>query len=143
MAEDVNAAPDNGPATPLEMVGGLVANLSGLLAGARAVVGGQLLLLALEARRAGRALVTMLACGIAAGILLAGFWLGCTAALVLWLMERGYAASTAMLAASVWDLLGVLVLLLWLNRLSQALAFPASVQSLRTGKSEDIEKDAP
>ncbi|MCX8518416.1 MAG: hypothetical protein ORN29_10260 [Rhodoferax sp.] len=113
-----------------EKLAHLLADLLGLLAGARAVVGDQIYLLALESRRAGRAAATMLACGIGAGILLAGFWLACTAALALWLVECGYPASVAMLAASLWDLLGALVLLVWLNRASRALAFPASVQSL-------------
>ena len=126
MPEDINPP----AATVTEKVAHLVTDLHGLLTGARAVVGDQLYLLALESRRAGRAVATMLACGIGAGILLAGFWLACTAALALWVVECGYPASVAMLAASMWDLLGVLLLLAWLNRASRALAFPASVQSL-------------
>ena len=128
----------------MEMAANLVSTLHRLASGARAVLADQLFLLALETRRAGRAVATMLACGIGAGLLMAGFWLACTAALALWIMERGFAPSLAMLAASLWNLLGVLILLLWLNRVSKALAFPASVQSLRTTLQQaDKAKDAP
>ena len=88
-------------------------------------------ILTLEARRAGESLVVMLMCGIAAGLLLAGAWIGITAALAWWLIERGLAGSGAVFLAALCNLLGAVVLGVVIRRCARDLQFPATVRGLR------------
>ncbi|MGZ4981156.1 MAG: phage holin family protein [Methylobacter sp.] len=88
-------------------------------------------LIALEARRAGKNLVYMLIAGLIAAVLLIGAWLGIVAAAVLWLIEHGFMASSAILLAVALTLLLTLILIVVIHRKSRYLQFPATVRSLQ------------
>src|SRR5512134_3243417 len=63
----------------------------------RGLVHDELRLAALEARLAGRTLVTMVGAGLMIGVLLVSAWLGLLAAVALWLISIGVPASIAIL----------------------------------------------
>lgn len=88
-------------------------------------------LIALEARRAGQNLVSMIIAGVMIAILLIGVWLGLIAAAILWLVEHGVTASSAILLAVVFTLLLTLILMVMIRRKSRYLQFPATVRSLQ------------
>jgi hypothetical protein len=96
-------------------------------------------LAALETRRAGESLVTMIIAGVMVAILLIGAWLGIMAAMVLMLIEHGMVASTAIWLAVAVNLLVALLLFGVIRRKSHYLQFPAVLGSLepvpRKGKS--------
>ncbi len=100
-------------------------------------------LIALETRRAGRNLVSMIIAGVMVAVLLIGAWLGLLAAAVLWLIEHGVVASSAILLTVVATLLLTLILIAVIHRKSRYLQFPATVHSLQsmpTQKKRDKEK---
>ena len=68
------------------------------------------LLAALETRRAGESLVAMIVAGVMVAFLLSSAWLGLMAAAVLWLIENGVVASSAILLAVAFNLLLALIL---------------------------------
>ena len=119
-----------------EMPGSLAFDLRRLVSNALNLLSDQLLLLALEARRAAQALGAIAAFGLAAGILLACTWLGLGAACALWLIEQGTRPSVAMLAASMLDLVGVFLFGIAIHRTSNALTFPATRRSLQGSKGD-------
>jgi hypothetical protein len=88
-------------------------------------------LIALEARRAGKNLVYMLIAGLIAAVLLIGAWVGLEAAAVLWLIEHGFTASSAILLAVGLTLVLALILVAVIHRKSRYLQFPATVHSLQ------------
>jgi len=88
-------------------------------------------LIALEARRAGQSLVSMIIAGVMIAVLLIGAWLGLIAAAILWLVEHGVTASSAILLAVVFTLLLTLILMVVIRRKSRYLQFPATVRSLQ------------
>ncbi|TRW98939.1 phage holin family protein [Candidatus Methylobacter oryzae] len=88
-------------------------------------------LIALEARRAGRNLVFMIIAGVMAAVLLIGAWGGLIAAAVMWMIEHGFVASSAILLSVLFNLLLTLVLVAVIHRKSRYLQFPATVHSLR------------
>ncbi|MDP1771017.1 MAG: phage holin family protein [Methylobacter sp.] len=88
-------------------------------------------LAALETQRAGDSLVSMLMAGVMVAVLLIGAWLGLLAAAVLWLVEHGVVASSAILLAVVFNLLLSLILCAVIRRKSRYLQFPATLRSLR------------
>ena len=90
----------------------------------------RLLLAALETRRAGESLVSMIVAGVLVAILLAGSWLGLMAAVVLGLIENGVVASSAILLTVDLNLLLALILCLVIHRKSRYLQFPATLRSL-------------
>lgn len=89
------------------------------------------LLAALETRRAGESLVTMLVAGIVLAFLLISAWLGLLAAAVLGLIENGMVASRAILLAVVFNLLLVLIVYGVIRRKSYYLQFPAILGSFQ------------
>ncbi|MGZ5017991.1 MAG: phage holin family protein [Methylobacter sp.] len=100
-------------------------------------------LMALEARRAGRNLVSMIIAGMMAAVLLISAWLGLLAAAVLWLIEHGVVASSAILLTVVATLLLTLILIAVIRRKSRYLQFPATIHSLQlmpSQKKRDKEK---
>lgn len=97
----------------------------------RGLIYEHLRLAALEARRAGESLVTMLIAGIMVALLLIGAWLGLVAAAVLVLIEHGMMASTAILLAVAANLLIALLLCGVIRRKSHYLQFPALLGSLQ------------
>lgn len=88
-------------------------------------------LAALETRRAGDSLVTMIIAGVMIAVLLNSAWLGFVAAIALKLIEHGIVASNAILLAVAVNLLFALILYGVLRRKSRYLQFPATVRSLQ------------
>jgi hypothetical protein len=88
-------------------------------------------LAALETRRAGESLVTMLVAGIMVAVLLIGAWLGLGVAVVQWLIEQGMVASSAILLAVAANLLVVLLLCAVIRNKSRYLQFPALLRSFQ------------
>lgn len=89
------------------------------------------LLAALETRRAGESLVSMLVAGIVLAFLLISAWLGLLAAAVLGLIENGMMASRAVLLSVVFNLLLVLIVYKVMRRNSYYLQFPAILGSFQ------------
>jgi hypothetical protein len=88
-------------------------------------------LAALETRRAGESLVSMIMAGVMVAFLLSSAWLGLMAAAVLGLIDNGVMASSAILLAVACNLLLVLLLCRVLRRKSRYLQFPATLRSLQ------------
>lgn len=136
MPDDMAPLPDQPSVAPIEMavedIAGLALALQQWMHNARALVGQQMHLLALEAQRAGRALGHIAALGVATGLLLAGTWMGLGLACGLWLMEQGTRPSMALLAFSLINAAGVLALMLLIRRSSTALMFSATRGSLQS-----------
>ena len=87
----------------------------------------RLLLAALETRRAGESLVSMLVAGVVIALLLGSAWLGLMAAAVLGMIENGIVASSAILLAVAANLLLTLILFRVVRRKSRFLQFPATL----------------
>jgi uncharacterized membrane protein YqjE len=101
-----------------------------LLAGARGLLSSILDLFALEARRAGLALVLMLACGAVGAVLVVAAWLGLMSALALWAVTAGLSWQAAIAAASFANLGGAALLFWTCARVSRGLLFPATRRQL-------------
>jgi len=86
---------------------------------------------ALETRRAGESLVTMITAGMMVAGLLLSVWLGLVGAAVLALIENGVMASSAMLLAVAVNLLVVLILYRVIRHQSHHLQLPTTVHSLQ------------
>jgi hypothetical protein len=109
---------------------GIAEQVSGAFADARGLASNLLDLVGLEARRAGLALILMLACGAAGAALFAAAWIGLMAAAALWSAPRiGWEAALCALAFAT---LAAALALGWLCvRISRGLAFPAARRQLR------------
>jgi len=110
---------------------GVVAELSGAFAGARAVASDLLDLFGLEAQHAGLTVVLMLACGAAGALLFAAAWIGLMAALALWAVTHGIGWEGALGAVACATLVAALALGGLCVRVSRGLAFPATRRQLR------------
>ena len=88
-------------------------------------------LAALETRRAGESLVTMVVAGVMVAVVLSSAWLGLMAAFVLGLIDKGVAASSAILLAVAFNLLLALILCRVIRSNSRYLQFPATLRSLQ------------
>jgi uncharacterized membrane protein YqjE len=88
-------------------------------------------LAALETQRAGESLVAMIVAGVMVAVLLSCAWLGLVAAAVLWLVENGVVASSAILLAVVFNLLLTLILCGVIRRKRRYLQFPATLRSFQ------------
>lgn len=97
----------------------------------RGLVYDQFRLAALETRRAGESLVSMIEVGVIIASLLSGAWLGLVAAAVVGLIENGVVASRAILLGVAGILLLALILCGVLRRKSRDLLFPATLRSLQ------------
>jgi uncharacterized membrane protein YqjE len=91
----------------------------------------RLRLAALETRRAGESLVSMIIAGVMVAFLLSSAWLGLMAAAVLGLIDKGVVASSAILLAVAFNLLIALILCRVMRRKSRYLQFPATLRSLQ------------
>jgi len=105
---------------------GVLEELSGTFASARRVISDFLELLSLETRRAGLALVGMVACGAVAAILVVTAWLGLMAALALWAVSLGISWVTAVTVISSANLLAAAIVTSVCIRMSRDLLFPAT-----------------
>ena len=110
----------------------LLEDAQSLLHELRELTHDRLLLAALETRRAGESLVSMIVAGVMVAVLLCGAWLGLMAAVVLGLIENGVVASSAILLAVAFNLLLALILCRVMRRKSGYLQFPATLRSLQT-----------
>ncbi|CAD6875515.1 phage holin family protein [Methylomonas fluvii] len=98
-------------------------------------------LAALETRRAGQSLITMVAAAVMLGLLLSAAWLGLQAAGVQWLIEHDLRTSSAILFAVAFNLLLALSLLGLIRRRSRYLQFPATQHSLKPVSKDFANKD--
>lgn len=110
---------------------GLLASVEVLWQDVRGIAHEHLQLAALETQRAGRSLVWLLVYGILACVLMLGAWVGALAALVLWLISIGLAASAALLLAAVLNVIAAGLFVLAIRRRSRDLGFPATLASLQ------------
>ena len=93
-------------------------------------------LAALETRRAGESLVSMIMAGVMVAFLLSSAWLGLMAAAVLGLIDNGVVASSAILLAVAFNLLLALILCRVIRRKSRYLQFPATLRALQAKTQE-------
>lgn len=98
-------------------------------------------LAALETRRAGQSLTTMLAAAVMLGLILSTAWLGLLAAGIQWLIEHDVQASHAILLAVAGNLLLALILFGIIRRRSNYLKFPATQRSLKAVSKDHLNKD--
>jgi hypothetical protein len=96
------------------------------VASARAVFSSFFDLLAIEARRAGLALVWMVVWGLVAAICVVGAWVGAMAALAMWAVSLGFPPIAAVVAVSVINLAAGIALFYLCIRMSRALLFSAT-----------------
>ena len=115
---------------------GLADELSGILAGAQGLASSLVDLVGLEARRAGFALILMLACGAAGAMLSAAAWLVLMAAAALWSVSHGLSWEATLAAAGLATAMAVAALFWLCLRLSRKLAFPATRRELRPKRLE-------
>ena len=109
---------------------GVLDELSATFASARRVLCDFLVLLSLETRRAGLALVWMVAFGAIAAILVVTSWLGLMAALALWAVSLGIPWVTAVTVISLANLLAAAIMTYVCMRMSRDLLFPATRRQL-------------
>lgn len=98
-------------------------------------------LAALETRRAGQSLVTMLATSVLMVLLLNSAWLGLLAGGVVWLLENGIKASSALLLTVALNLLLLLICIRVIRRHSRYLQFPAVTNGLNPNPVNPWDKD--
>ena len=120
----MHSAPVSG-STVLEDAQSLLHELGGL-------THDRLRLAALETRRAGESLVSMIITGVMVAFLLSSAWLGLMASAVLGLIGNGVVATSAILLAVALNLLLALILYRVIRRKSRYLQFPATLRSLQT-----------
>jgi hypothetical protein len=113
---------------------GVFDELSNALVSARAAVSNFLDLLSFEARRAGLALVWMVACGLIAAVCIVAAWLGLMAALVMWAVSMGCSAVLSVIAVALINGVAGFALICVCKGMSQDLMFPATRRQL-AGKS--------
>lgn len=100
--------------------------VSHVLASFRETVSSFLELVSLEARRAGAALVLMVALGVVAGVCLVATWLGLMAALAMWMIAAGVNPILAVLLVALSNLALAGALVYTGYRKSDSLSFPAT-----------------
>ncbi len=105
---------------------GVLGELSGAFTAARVGLAAFLELLSLEARRAGLALVWMLACGFVAAICMVAAWLGLMAAVALWGMTLGLHPIAAAVAIAAINMVAAAVLIRACIGMSKDLRFSAT-----------------
>ncbi len=110
---------------------GLIDDVVGLAREFQAMAQDQLELVALEAKFAGRNLMTMLAAAIGLGILVTTVWLGLIASVVWWFIEMGAPRSAALLVMAAVNLIAAFVCYRVIRRSIRSFGFPATLRSLR------------
>jgi uncharacterized protein involved in cysteine biosynthesis len=129
--ESTNTLDSKSQPTATDGAAGLLEQVKSLWQEWRGLAHDELTLVALEARLAGRSLVTMIAAGVMVAVLLMSAWLGLLGAVVLWLIGIGVMASIAVLLAVATNLVFALILYDVIGRQSRHLQFPAALRSLR------------
>ena len=105
---------------------GVLEELTGTLSSARAALSYFFDLLSLEARRAGLALVWMIALGFAAAICAVTVWLGIMAALAMWAVSLGLHPVAAVVVIASLNLVACAALAYRCIGMSRDLLFPAT-----------------
>jgi hypothetical protein len=105
---------------------GVLDELSGALAWARAALANFLELMSLEARRAGLALMWMVVGGVVAAICIVGAWLGMMAALAMWAVSLGFPPIAAVIAVAGINLVAGAVLICVCIGMGRDLLFSAT-----------------
>ena len=105
---------------------GVLEELTGTLSSARAALSHFFDLLSLEARRAGLALVWMIALGFAAAICAVTVWLGIMAALAMWAVSLGLHPVAAVVVIASLNLVACAALAYRCIGMSRDLLFPAT-----------------
>jgi hypothetical protein len=89
-------------------------------------------LVTLEARRAGRSLVSMIAAGVIMAVMLISVWFGLMAAATLALIKSNMVGDIeAILLVAAVNLVAALLLFWFIRRKSHYLLFPETIRSLR------------
>jgi len=104
---------------------GVLEEVSGALASMRAHLAGFLELAALEARRAGLTLVSMLTLGLVAAICMIGAWVSVLFALAMWAVSFGFRPTSVAIVIALSNLVAGAVLVYVCVGLSRALLFSA------------------
>lgn len=123
-ATDASHINEAGTATPPPP--GVFDELSNALVSGRASVSNFFDLLSIEARRAGLALVWMVACGFIAAVCILAAWLGLMAALVLWVVSLGSSPLISVLALVAVNGAAGFLLITACKGMSQDLLFSAT-----------------
>ena len=105
---------------------GVLDELSGAFASARAALSSFLDLMSLEARRAGLTLMWMVIWGFVAAICIVGAWVGLMAALAMWAVSLGFPPIAAVIAVAVINLAAGAVLICVCIGMSRDLLFSAT-----------------
>lgn len=105
---------------------GVLDELSSIVASARAALSYFLDLISLEARRAGLALMWMVAWGLVAAIFGVTAWLGLMAALAMWAVSLGFPPIAAVIAVAVINLVAGAGLIYVCTSISHNLLFAAT-----------------
>ena len=108
------------------MTAGVLEELRDAVASARETLSDLLELLSLEARRAGLALMWMVAWGVVAGLCIAGAWLGTMVTLAMWAVSLGLPPIAAVGAVAAVNLLAGAALIYACIGMSRALLFSAT-----------------
>lgn len=121
-------------ASSREGPGGALDALSGTFTSWRAAISSFFDLLALEAHRAGVALLWIVALGAAAALFGVSAWLGLMAALAIGAVALGCPLEYAVAALALLNLAGCVLLIRYCIFLSRSLLFPATRRQLAGGK---------
>jgi uncharacterized membrane protein YqjE len=96
-----------------------------------ALVHDHLLLVALEAQRAGRNITRMVFAGVVAAVLLVTGWLALIASAMFWIVAADVSWAQAFLAVGVLHAAISVALLAWIRRLAAEAMFSATLRQLR------------
>jgi hypothetical protein len=118
-----NDAALDGPRLP---PAGVLDELSGALASARAALSNFLDLISLEARRASLALTWMIVSGLVAAVCIFGAWLGLMAALAMWAVSLGVPPIAAVVAVAMINLIAAVASIGICIGMSRGLMFSAT-----------------
>ena len=110
---------------------GMLDNASALWNDLKSLAHDHLELAALETKRAGESLVSIVVFGIIVAILVVTAWMGLVAALVLWLIALGLAPALAVLIGVAVNLAGAAGLVFLIKARTEAFKFPATVRALK------------
>ena len=124
-ADDPAQSPGARAERPLPTAG-VLDELSGAFASARAALSGFLDLMSLEARRAGLTVMWMVIGGVVAAICIVGAWVGLMAALAMWAVSFGFPPIAAVIAVAVINLAAGAVLIYVCIGMSRDLLFSAT-----------------
>ncbi|MEQ9005392.1 MAG: phage holin family protein, partial [Pseudomonadales bacterium] len=122
---------------------GLRGDAGALAAELRKLIGDHLRLASLETRQAARTVTSMLVMAVALGLLLASGWLALVGASVLMLIDHGFDAVGAMALGAALNLLGALILYLWIRWQSRSLGWPVTLSLLGSGSVQPSPTAAP